>query len=56
LSRTLRAQHDRFPLKQPFRIARGVKTAADVITVTIADGEASGWGEGVPYRRYGESV
>ena len=56
MSRTLLAQHDRFQLSQPFRIARGVKTAADVITVTVCEGAASGRGEGVPYARYGESV
>ncbi|HEX8420421.1 MAG TPA: dipeptide epimerase, partial [Sphingomonas sp.] len=33
--RTLTATHQRFGLRAPFRIARGVKTAADVITVTI---------------------
>lgn len=56
MSRTLHAQHDRFPLARPFRIARGVKTVADVVTVTIRDGDAVGRGEGVPYPRYGESV
>jgi L-alanine-DL-glutamate epimerase-like enolase superfamily enzyme len=56
MRRTLHAQHDRFELSRPFRIARGVKTAADVITVTIGEGQARGWGEGVPYPRYGESV
>ncbi|HEX8442581.1 MAG TPA: N-acetyl-D-Glu racemase DgcA [Allosphingosinicella sp.] len=56
MPRTLRAQHDRFELSQPFRIARGVKTAADVITVTIGEGQVEGLGEGVPYPRYGESV
>lgn len=56
MSRTLSARHDRFELNQPFRIARGVKTAADVITVTIGEGDAQGRGEGVPYPRYGESV
>ncbi len=56
MHRTLRASHDRFELKQPFRIARGVKTAADVITVTIAQGAAEGRGEGVPYPRYGECM
>ncbi len=56
MSRTLRAQHDRFELTQPFRIARGVKTAADVITVSVGEGGVEGRGEGVPYPRYGESV
>lgn len=56
MHRTLTARHDRFVLKHPFRIARGVKTAADVITVEIASGTATGRGEGVPYPRYGESI
>jgi len=54
--RTLYFEHDRFPLKAPFRIARGVKTAADVVTVTVAEGDMAGRGEAVPYPRYGESV
>lgn len=56
MSRTLSARHDQFPLNAPFRISRGVKTAADVITVTITDGDVTGRGEGVPYPRYGESI
>ena len=55
MPRTLQAQHDRFPLNAPFRISRGVKTAADVVTVTIVDGDSAGRGEAVPYPRYGES-
>lgn len=55
MSRILQAQHDRYPLKAPFRIARGVKTAADVVTVTISEGGVTGRGEAVPYPRYGES-
>lgn len=55
MPRTLDAQHDRFPLSAPFRIARGTKTVADVVTVTIADGGARGRGEAVPYPRYRES-
>lgn len=56
MPRILDAQHDRFALTQPFRIARGVKTAADVVTVTIREGDQVGRGEGVPYPRYNESV
>ena len=56
MSRTLRAQHDCFPLIRPFRIARGTKTAADVVTVAISEGDATGRGEAVPYPRYGETV
>jgi L-alanine-DL-glutamate epimerase-like enolase superfamily enzyme len=54
--RSLRAQHDRFALNRPFRIARGVKTAADVILVTVTEDGVVGRGEGVPYPRYGESI
>lgn len=54
--RRLDARHDRFGLTSPFCISRGVKTAADVITVTIAEGEVAGRGEGVPYARYGETI
>ena len=56
MSRRLTAVHERFALHTPFRISRGIKTVADVVTVTIGDGEAVGRGEGTPYPRYGESV
>ena len=56
MQRTIEAQHDRFELSRPFRISRGVKTAADVISVTLRHGESVGRGEGVPYPRYGESI
>ncbi len=56
MRRTLEARHDRFALRAPFRISRGVKTTADVVTVTIREGDLIGRGEGVPYTRYGESV
>ena len=56
MRRTLTAAHQRFGLTAPFRIARGVKTAADVVTVTIRQGAHEGRGEGVPYPRYGETI
>lgn len=56
MSRNLYAQHDRFPLIRPFRIARGTKIAADAVTVTIGEGYAVGRGEAVPYPRYGETI
>jgi len=56
MHRTLDARHDRFVLSHPFRISRGVKTLADVITVTVREGGATGRGEGVPYQRYGEDI
>jgi L-alanine-DL-glutamate epimerase-like enolase superfamily enzyme len=45
-----------FPLVAPFRIARGVKVAADVVTVELRQAGCIGRGESVPYARYGESV
>lgn len=55
MERQLSVRGDSFALATPFRISRGVKTAADVVTVTIREGDAIGRGEGVPYPRYGES-
>lgn len=54
--RIVQAKHERFALAQPFRISRGVKTHADVVTVKLEVAGVTGWGEGVPYPRYGESV
>ncbi len=54
--RTLTARHDRFSLNAPFRIARGVRTEADVVTVTIRQGDHVGRGEGVPITRYNETI
>ena len=48
--------HQQLPLKSVFRIARGAKTQADVVVVTITDGQYTGWAEAVPYARYEESV
>jgi L-Ala-D/L-Glu epimerase len=54
--RRLIARSERWPLSRPFRIARGVKTAAEVVVVEVHAGDQIGWGEAVPYARYGESV
>lgn len=54
--RALTVTGDSFPLATPFRISRGVKTAADVVTVTLTQDGVTGRGECVPYPRYGESV
>lgn len=56
MQRILQAHHHRYALSRPFRISRGVKTSADVIGITLRQGDAVGRGEGVPYPRYGESV
>ncbi|WIG55145.1 MAG: L-alanine-DL-glutamate epimerase [Rhodanobacteraceae bacterium] len=54
--RQLNIRHCSLPLRAPFRISRGVKHAADVVTVELAQGDCSGRGESVPYPRYGESI
>jgi L-alanine-DL-glutamate epimerase-like enolase superfamily enzyme len=48
--------HHRFALREAFTISRGSKTHADVLTVRIARGGLTGWGECVPYARYGETL
>jgi L-Ala-D/L-Glu epimerase len=45
-----------FPIAERFTISRGAKTQAEVVLVTLATAGAIGWGECVPYARYGESV
>jgi len=47
---------ERFPLKVPFVIARGAKTDAVVVAVSIGDGRVTGRGECTPYARYGETA
>jgi L-alanine-DL-glutamate epimerase-like enolase superfamily enzyme len=54
--RELTIRHCSLPLHSPFRISRGVKHAADVVTVELRQGNCVGRGESVPYARYGESV
>ncbi|MCE9522678.1 MAG: dipeptide epimerase, partial [Alphaproteobacteria bacterium] len=47
---------ERWPLASEFRIARGAKTEAHVVTAAITQGAFTGRGECVPYTRYGETV
>ncbi|TNJ43365.1 N-acetyl-D-Glu racemase DgcA [Phaeobacter sp. B1627] len=47
---------DIFRLAQVFTISRGSRTEAHVLTVRIEDGGHTGWGECVPYARYGETL
>ncbi len=53
---TLQCATENFPLAETFTIARGSKTEARVVTVTITRDGIAGRGECVPYARYGESV
>jgi L-alanine-DL-glutamate epimerase-like enolase superfamily enzyme len=54
--RTLSLRHQTLPLRSPFRISRGVKLAAEVVTVELGQAGCVGRGEAVPYGRYDESV
>jgi L-alanine-DL-glutamate epimerase-like enolase superfamily enzyme len=45
-----------FPIAGTFTISRGAKTSAEVISVTLRENGRIGWGECVPYRRYGETM
>ena len=56
MTRRLTVRPERWPLARPFAIARGTKTVADVVVVEIEEEGARGWGECVPYARYGETV
>ena len=52
----LTARAERWPLAETFVISRGAKTEAEVVVAEITDGAHRGWGEAVPYARYGETV
>jgi L-alanine-DL-glutamate epimerase-like enolase superfamily enzyme len=54
--RGVRTSIEQWPLAAPFRISRGIKTAADVVTVELQEGSAVGRGECVPYPRYGDTT
>ena len=52
----IEVSRDVFKLAQVFTISRGSRTEAQVLTVRITDGGVTGWGECVPYARYGETL
>ena len=52
----IQVSQDVFRLAQTFRISRGARTEAHVITVRITEDGVTGWGECVPYARYGETM
>jgi len=56
MARVISVEAERFPIAGTFTISRGSKTEAEVITVTISEGEHRGRGECVPYKRYGETM
>lgn len=47
---------DTFRLAEVFRLARGARTEAKVLTVRVAGDGVTGWAECVPYARYGETL
>ena len=49
-------RHESWPLREAFTIARGSKSTAEVVAVTVSDGTHQGRGEAVPYARYGETI
>ena len=52
----IEAKEEIFPLNNPFRISRGSRTEACVITVSVSDGQYTGRGEVVPIARYDQSI
>ncbi|WP_460275102.1 N-acetyl-D-Glu racemase DgcA [Celeribacter sp. ULVN23_4] len=52
----LTVTQESFRLAEVFTISRGSRTEAKVVTVRATDGAVEGWGECVPYARYGESL
>ncbi|MEL6609843.1 MAG: N-acetyl-D-Glu racemase DgcA [Pseudomonadota bacterium] len=45
-----------FRLAEVFTISRGSRTEAEVLTVRVSRDGVTGWGECVPYKRYGETL
>ena len=52
----IQAEIEIFPLAHVFRISRGARTQAEVVTVTIEKDGVTGRGECVPYARYNETL
>ena len=52
----IEVSRDVFRLAQVFTISRGSRTEAKVLTVRVSDRLHQGWGECVPYARYGETL
>jgi len=56
MSMRITVQPETFQLAQVFTISRGSRSQAEVLTVRIEKDGVIGWGECVPYARYGESL
>ena len=55
-SRDLTVTLEKWPIAGNFTIARGSKSQAEVVVVTISEGPHRGRGECVPYPHYGETI
>ncbi|WEX11584.1 N-acetyl-D-Glu racemase DgcA [Chelativorans sp. AA-79] len=56
MPRSMAIEVENFPIAGVFRISRGAKIEAQVITCILSEETATGRGECVPYARYGESL
>jgi len=56
IQRRLHVSHEKWPLKEPFHISRGLKTDAHVVKVELEHCAIRGRGEATPYARYGETI
>lgn len=56
MPRRLTVAVERFPIAGAFTISRGSRTEAVVVVASVEEGGVRGWGECVPYARYGETV
>jgi L-alanine-DL-glutamate epimerase-like enolase superfamily enzyme len=54
--RSLRVEHQSWPLAGTFAISRGSRTTSEVVVAKISDGEHVGHAECMPYARYDETV
>jgi L-Ala-D/L-Glu epimerase len=56
MSLALAVRTERWPVAGTFTIARGSRSESVVVVVELSDGNHTGRGECVPYRRYGETI
>jgi L-alanine-DL-glutamate epimerase-like enolase superfamily enzyme len=52
----IEVRNEIFPLHRPFRISRGSRMEASVVTVSVSDERHTGRGEGVPIARYDQTI
>jgi L-alanine-DL-glutamate epimerase-like enolase superfamily enzyme len=52
----IEAKEETWPLKNVFRISRGERSEAQVVVVTVSDGQHTGRGEADPIKRYNQTT